>query len=136
MPLVRALLPFLLLLFSLFASRGVAKSVLRTLPEDRNGFLSTGLSSSSDDLYCDSWRLSVETNNAGVWKTIPDECTAYVAAYVDGETYPSDSDVVARDSLNFAQNLNLAGDGKDIWVFDVDETLLSNAPYYAANGWG
>jgi acid phosphatase len=78
----------------------------------------------------------VETNNAGIWKTIPANCIAFVAAYMEGERYQSDSDVAAHDSVNFAKDLTLAGDGKDIWIFDVDETLLTNTPYYAANGWG
>ncbi|KAJ4789054.1 hypothetical protein LUZ62_021131 [Rhynchospora pubera] len=125
-----------LLLLSLLASWASAKSILRSLPDDPSLFLSTGRSSSSDDQYCDSWRLSVETNNAGRWSTIPEKCVAFVQAYMEGEKYRSDSDVVAHDSINFAKDVTLAGDGKDIWVFDVDETLLSNAPYYASSGWG
>lgn len=78
----------------------------------------------------------METNNAGKWSTIPNRCVSYVAAYMEGERYRSDSDVAAGDSLVFAKNLSLTGNGKDVWIFDVDETLLSNEPYYAANGWG
>jgi HAD superfamily, subfamily IIIB (Acid phosphatase) len=106
------------------------------LPEEPILRLATRRSSSSDNLYCDSWRLSVETNNAGKWTTLPTKCIAYVAAYMVGEKYISDSDIAAHDSLTFAKALTLSGDGKDAWIFDVDETLLSNAPYYAANGWG
>ncbi|XP_078177126.1 acid phosphatase 1-like [Carex rostrata] len=134
-PLPAAFLPLLLLL-SCFASCGSAKSILRTLPEDHRLRLSTGRSRSSKNQYCDSWRLSVETNNAGKWRTIPTKCISYVGAYMDGEKYQSDSDVAAHDSLTFAKDVTLAGDEKDIWVFDVDETVLSNAPYYADNGWG
>jgi predicted secreted acid phosphatase len=78
----------------------------------------------------------VETNNAGAWSTIPSKCVAFVAAYMEGEMYQSDSDVAAHESLAFAKALTLTGDGKDAWIFDVDETLLSNAPYYEVNGWG
>ncbi|KAJ0964755.1 hypothetical protein J5N97_025893 [Dioscorea zingiberensis] len=88
------------------------------------------------DLFCDSWRLSVETNNAGPWMTIPAECVAFVEEYVNGDRYASDSAVVAGDSLAFARTARIAGDGRDVWVFDIDETLLSNVPYYAVNGYG
>ncbi|KAE8798867.1 chromatin assembly factor 1 subunit FSM [Hordeum vulgare] len=30
----------------------------------------------------------------------------------------------------------LAGNGKEVWVYDIDETTLSNLPYYAKHGFG
>ncbi|KAF3489030.1 hypothetical protein F2Q69_00055694, partial [Brassica cretica] len=36
----------------------------------------------------------------------------------------------------FASSVEFSGDGKDIWVFDIDETLLSNLPYYIDHGFG
>jgi FMN phosphatase YigB (HAD superfamily) len=30
----------------------------------------------------------------------------------------------------------LEGDGKDAWIFDVDDTLLSTIPYYKKHGFG
>lgn len=53
-----------------------------------------------------------------------------------GSHYVSDSEVAALDSISFAQSINITGDGKDSWVFDIDETLLSNLPYYEAHGFG
>nr|ACJ85120.1 unknown [Medicago truncatula] len=35
----------------------------------------------------------------------------------------------------YARTLNLK-DGRDLWVFDIDETTLSNLPYYATHGFG
>ena len=32
--------------------------------------------------------------------------------------------------------LMVAGNGKEVWVFDIDETSLSNLPYYAKHGLG
>uniref|UniRef100_I1PT44 Acid phosphatase n=1 Tax=Oryza glaberrima TaxID=4538 RepID=I1PT44_ORYGL len=55
---------------------------------------------------CDSWRLAVEAHNVFGWKK--------AIAYVD--------------------SLKLAGNGKEIWVFDIDETSLSNLPYFAKHG--
>lgn len=40
------------------------------------------------------------------------------------------------EAAKYGESINRTGDGKDIWVFDIDETTLSNAPYYAAHGFG
>ncbi|KAK8938547.1 Acid phosphatase 1 [Platanthera zijinensis] len=86
------------------------------------------------EAYCESWRLSVETNNAGNWKKISTRCTDLVEAYVRGPQYALDSKVVARHAQAYAKNLILAGDGKDVWIFDVDETLISNVHHYFLHG--
>lgn len=118
----------LLLLLSLL-SVAISQSLIR-IPSDRKA------SSVDDDLYCDSWRLSVETNNAGSWIKIPSRCQRYVEQYTIGDRYLSDSEIVAFDSLTFAKTVKVAGDGKDAWIFDIDETLLTNLPYYALHGFG
>ncbi|XP_065850532.1 acid phosphatase 1-like [Euphorbia lathyris] len=84
--------------------------------------------------YCDSWRLSVETNNARSWKNIPSQCLSFINNYMAGKQYLSDSNVIASKSLVFAQSLNIAGDGKDVWVFDIDDTLLSTYTFFQARG--
>ncbi|XP_065851177.1 acid phosphatase 1-like [Euphorbia lathyris] len=84
--------------------------------------------------YCDSWRLSVETNNAGSWANIPPQCLSFIDNYMAGKQYLSDSEVIASESLAFAQSLNIAGDGKDVWVFDIDDTLLSTYTFFQARG--
>jgi hypothetical protein len=53
-----------------------------------------------------------------------------------GDQYRADSKTVNREGYLYAKSLNLSGDGKDIWVFDIDETTLSNLPYYAKHGFG
>ena len=53
-----------------------------------------------------------------------------------GLQYRMDSEVVANEAILYAQSLKLAGDSKDIWVFNIDETSLSNLPYYARHGFG
>ncbi|KAJ4833293.1 hypothetical protein Tsubulata_013228 [Turnera subulata] len=89
-----------------------------------------------EGLSCLSWRLAVETNNIIGWKTVPQECEGYVGNYVLGGQYREDSRVVTNQAFLYAKSLNLSGDGKDVWVFDIDETSLSNLPYYADNGFG
>lgn len=78
----------------------------------------------------------METNDAGYWSTIPARCEGFVEDYMTGEQYLSDSEFVAEDSFAFAKTVEIAGDGRDAWVFDIDETLLSNLPYYAEHGFG
>ncbi|KAL0319319.1 UNVERIFIED_CONTAM: Acid phosphatase 1 [Sesamum angustifolium] len=81
-------------------------------------------------LDCLSWRLAVETNNLQHW-SLPESCENYVGNYMLGEQYRHDCDVVADAAIEYAKSLKLGGDGKDVWVFDIDETSLSNLPYYA-----
>ncbi|KAF9587714.1 hypothetical protein IFM89_004691 [Coptis chinensis] len=91
--------------------------------------LNTGIS-------CDSWRLAVETNNIGYWHGIPVECENYVGNYMLRDLYGEDSKFVANLATLYIESLDLTGDGKDVWVFDIDDTLLSNVPYYAVTGFG
>ena len=79
-----------------------------------------GLDDVPADVRCASWRLAAEANNLAPWKAVPAECAAHVRAYLTGAAYRSD----------------LGGDGRDAWIFDIDETLLSNLPYYADHGYG
>lgn len=87
-------------------------------------------------LHCTSWRFAVESNNLSPWKTIPQECSDYVKDYMTSKGYQFDLERVSKESGFYAKRVELKGDGKDIWVFDVDETLLSNLPYYAEHGYG
>ncbi|KAK8454753.1 hypothetical protein SEVIR_4G027400v4 [Setaria viridis] len=86
------------------------------------------------DVRCASWRLAAEANNLAPWKAVPAGCAAHVRDYIAGAAYRSDLDLVARESTTYARAAPLRGDGRDAWVFDIDETLLSNLPYYAEHG--
>ncbi|KAL8230324.1 hypothetical protein R6Q57_000102 [Mikania cordata] len=87
----------------------------------------------SDDINCLSWRLAVETDNHKEWSQIPSSCVDYVGHYMLGKQYRDDCEYVAAEAYEYAKGLNLTGDGKDVWVFDIDETTLSNIPYYASD---
>ncbi|GJN29709.1 hypothetical protein PR202_gb17960 [Eleusine coracana subsp. coracana] len=95
-----------------------------------------GLDDLPADVRCASWRLAAEANNLAPWRAVPAECADHVRAYVTGAGYRSDLDLVARESAAYARAAPLQGDGRDAWVFDIDETLLSNLPYYADHGYG
>ncbi|KAK9923494.1 hypothetical protein M0R45_031911 [Rubus argutus] len=85
---------------------------------------------------CLSWRLGVETHNIIGWTTVPAACEGYVGHYMLGHQYRKDSKAVTYEALLYAKSLNLTKDGKNLWIFDIDETTLSNLPYYAHHGFG
>ncbi|XP_027906558.1 stem 28 kDa glycoprotein-like [Vigna unguiculata] len=86
------------------------------------------------EVSCQSWRVGVEAHNVIEWKTVPLDCEGYVGNYMLGDQYRSDSKTVCGEAYSYANTLNITA--KDIWVFDVDETTLSNLPYYAHHGFG
>lgn len=130
----QSLLPTILFLLCLVVSTAASHSIIQLFSETT--LFGNRKIRVDDDIYCESWRFSVETNDAGSWSTVPARCELFVQDYMTGKRYLSDSEVVGEDALAFAKTVELAGDGRDSWVFDVDETLLSNLPYYAANGYG
>ncbi|XP_020595975.1 acid phosphatase 1-like [Phalaenopsis equestris] len=87
-------------------------------------------------LLCQSWRFAVEANNLAPWRMVPLACGGYIREYMTGQAYGIDLEVTALEASTFARSVPLAHDGKDAWVFDVDETMLSNLPYYAEHGYG
>ncbi|KAK4432951.1 Acid phosphatase 1 [Sesamum alatum] len=113
-------------------------SIIQITPEKGTVLANDGASGSrrSVDLYCESWRFTVETNDAGLWTRIPGRCVDFVKDYITGERYLAESEAVADNALAHAKVVGVSGNGKDAWVFDIDETLLSNVPYYAAHGFG
>ncbi|TYJ29528.1 hypothetical protein E1A91_A06G074300v1 [Gossypium mustelinum] len=125
-------------LFLLLVTTSVLESSASFEPNIRLPTTATSVPRSNidDDLYCASWQLAVETNNAGSWAAIPSRCVPFVRAYMTGQRYASDCEVVANYSLAYASTVQIASDGKDAWVFDVDETLLTNLPYYRDHGFG
>lgn len=98
----------------------------------------------------EAWRFGVETNTLRSWTVVPAQYVEYVKKYMvgsgvesvkkymvgSGSQYLKDSDMVAHESIAYANTLKLSRDGKDAWVFDVDETLLSNLAYFAAHQFG
>ena len=94
--------------------------------------------SSHREQLCYSWRFNVEVNNLRGWSQVPDSCEKYVAAYMTGHGYVDDSALAAQEAYEYASAYNLSGDGssKHAWVFDIDETSLSNLPYYKLHNFG
>nr|ADE77538.1 unknown [Picea sitchensis] len=121
-------------------------STTRKIPKVFNVYQSTvheetsELKQSPEDyqVNCEAWRFGVETNTLRSWNVVPPECVEYVKNYMigSGSQYVRDSNMVANESIAYVNSLQLSGDGKDAWVFDVDETLISTLPYFAAHQFG
>ncbi|KAL1554999.1 acid phosphatase 1-like [Salvia divinorum] len=112
-----------------------APSIIQMRPE-KETLLDAAGRRKSDHLYCSSWRFTVETNDAGAWTRVPARCVNFVKEYITGDLYASELEAVAANAAEYAREIGVSGDGRDAWVFDIDETLLSNVPYYAVNGFG
>ncbi|MCO5607093.1 hypothetical protein L7F22_061285 [Adiantum nelumboides] len=104
---------------------------------------SAGAAASYRQPLCYSWRFNVEVNNLRDWTVVPEACEAYVASYVSGDAYQEDSQEALLQAVSFAYlvfNSSSSASSHafsfNAWVFDIDETSLSNAPYYAQHRFG
>jgi len=86
------------------------------------------------EVSCQSWMLGVEAHNIIGFSSVPKDCIGYIGNYLVGDQYRSDSKTVCREAYLYVKTLNITS--KDAWVFDIDETTLSNLPYYADHGFG
>ncbi|XP_039786242.1 acid phosphatase 1-like isoform X2 [Panicum virgatum] len=92
-----------------------------------------------EDPGCLSWRVMVEANNARGWRTVPAQCVGYVKGYMTRGQYLRDLAGVMEQATGYADQIAGAGtdpDGLDAWVFDIDDTCLSNLPYYEIKQFG
>lgn len=90
-----------------------------------------------DERYGLSWRLAVETNNnVHPWKTVPLRCYKHVENYMIGGQYELDMNIIVDQIVFYAKSLIPLPSNKDAWIFDVDDTCISNIPYYKANRFG
>lgn len=116
-----SLVPLLLLL--LLAIHGTSGA--RTL-EDRKAGVTQ---------YCSGWIANTDNNNIVGWKVTPPVCQGYIKRYIQGGQYMVDFGLGAEAAGSFLQTLEPT-DGRDAMVFDIDETLLSNLPYYGNHSYG
>lgn len=89
--------------------------------------------------YCESWRINVEVHNIREFEVVPQECVEYVKKYTTSSQYKADSQRAIEEVrlyLSRCSCCSLKGDGKDAWIFDVDETMISTIPYIKKHGFG
>ncbi|XP_027124935.1 acid phosphatase 1-like [Coffea eugenioides] len=97
---------------------------LRMMPEASSG--------DSVSVYnCLSWRLTVETNNKRNWNGVPEICGNYVENYMTGKQYGYDCEAVVDIAIKYVKSLPIPRDGRSIWIFDIDDTALSNLPFFS-----
>ncbi|KAG9445760.1 hypothetical protein H6P81_011888 [Aristolochia fimbriata] len=87
--------------------------------------------------YCESWRMNVEMNNIRDFEIVPGECVDYVGKYMTSTQYKVDVErAFEACRLYLSDAFEPRGDGGDAWVFDIDDTLLSTAPFYKKHQFG
>ncbi|GMN53330.1 hypothetical protein TIFTF001_022469 [Ficus carica] len=87
--------------------------------------------------YCESWRMNVELHNIREFKVVAEECVAYIGKYMTSTQYKVDSErTVEECTVYLSTSCGFKNDGKDAWIFDIDDTLLSTVPFYKKNGYG
>lgn len=88
------------------------------------------------EAYCLSWRLAAETNNMRGWRTVPSKCLCHVENYMIGGQYAKDVEFIMEQIMSYVSGIVLSGDGLDAWIFDVDDTCISNLHYYKGKRYG
>ncbi|CAI9770593.1 unnamed protein product [Fraxinus pennsylvanica] len=89
--------------------------------------------------YCESWRINVELNNIRGFEVVPQECIGYIGKYMSSSQYKADCERAIEECevyLSSCCDSVKGGEGKDAWIFDVDDTLLSTVPYFKSHGFG
>ncbi|KDP26481.1 hypothetical protein JCGZ_17639 [Jatropha curcas] len=98
-----------------------------------------GIESNNLKNYCESWRINVEVSNIRGFEVVPQECIAYIKHYMTSSQYEADIERAIEEVklyLSSCSCCTLEGDGKDAWIFDVDDTLLSTIPFYKKHNFG
>ncbi|KAK4775735.1 hypothetical protein SAY87_023696 [Trapa incisa] len=81
--------------------------------------------------YCDAWRMNVELHNIRDFDAVPEECTGIVGKYMTSLQYRADSErTIEECTIYLSTSCGLEMDGRDAWIFDIDDTLLSTVPYF------
>lgn len=99
----------------------------------KNDMLDEGLKN-----YCESWRINVELNNIKGFDVVPQECVEFVGKYMTSAQYKADIERAIEESVLYLSGgcCSLKDDGKDAWIFDIDDTLVSIVPYYKKHHFG
>ncbi|KAF8016632.1 hypothetical protein BT93_H1990 [Corymbia citriodora subsp. variegata] len=87
--------------------------------------------------YCEAWRMNVELHNIREFEVVPEECVDYIGKYVKSTQYVVDSERAIEECMVYlSTGCSLKRDGKDAWIFDIDDTLLSTVPYFKKHQYG
>ncbi|XP_050364578.1 acid phosphatase 1-like [Argentina anserina] len=129
------LIRFLLLISSLFIVVAADWSILNQRKKKNNVAVGTDVLKR----YCESWRINVEINNIRGFDVVPQECVRHIRKYMTSSQYKADSERALEEVTLYLTSsccCTLEGDGKDAWIFDVDDTLISTIPYFKKHDFG
>lgn len=111
--------------------------VVKSTSEIQNGlpFSSSLNEVGSQVSYCAALNLAQEVGTRRHW--VPDlYCEDYLRNRVEGHQYILDYDIAIDIIARQLPELPVKGDGLDLIVLDIDETALSNLPYYKEHRYG
>ncbi|EFJ37325.1 hypothetical protein SELMODRAFT_76368 [Selaginella moellendorffii] len=78
--------------------------------------------------FCGIFQRNAEAANLAKGWTVPKDCIDYIGDYMTKGLYGGDVWGATLQSTKFAR---LFPTNPGTWIFQVDQTLLSNVPYYA-----
>ncbi|GAQ87357.1 hypothetical protein KFL_003480010 [Klebsormidium nitens] len=79
---------------------------------------------------CKSFFLNIEVGNLNDW-VVPAGCGSFVKDYTENGQYAADFAAVVETVRAYVNTLGPpASDGLDLWMLDIDETSLSNVPFF------
>ncbi|KAI5060019.1 hypothetical protein GOP47_0024439 [Adiantum capillus-veneris] len=94
----------------------------------------------TDDQHCTSWRYNVDVNNLRSWWVVPNQCENIVENYMRGSSYRYDSAQAMQEAETYARTFMYSADYNSstryTWIFAIDDTCLSNLPYYSSHRFG
>lgn len=81
--------------------------------------------------------MNVELHNIREFQEVPEESIGYIRKYISSTQYKVDSERAIEECIVYlSTSCNLKKDGRDAWIFDIDETLLSTVPFYKRHHFG
>lgn len=81
--------------------------------------------------------MNVELHNIRNFEVVPEECVGYIGQYVTSTQYKVDSERAIDECIVYlSTSCGLKKDGRDAWIFDIDDTLLSTVPFFEKHLYG
>ena len=81
--------------------------------------------------------MNVELHNIRDFEVVPEECVGYIGKYVTSTQYRVDSERAIEECIVYlSTSCSMKNDGRDAWIFDIDDTLLSTVPFYKKHFFG
>ncbi|KAI8000624.1 Acid phosphatase 1 [Camellia lanceoleosa] len=81
--------------------------------------------------------MNDELHNIWDFEVVAKKCTEYVGKYMNSIQYKVDSErAVDKCTVFLSTSCSLKRDGRDAWIFNIHDTLLSTVPYCKKHHFG